>query len=25
TIDGPVLGYCRSGARSAALYSSIGQ
>ncbi len=25
TIEGPVLGYCRSGARSAALYSSIGQ
>ena len=25
TIDGPILGYCRSGARSAALYSSIGQ
>ena len=25
TIDGPVLGYCRSGARSAGLYSSIGQ
>jgi len=25
TIVGPVLGYCRSGARSAALYSSIGQ
>lgn len=24
-IEGPVLGYCRSGARSAALYSSIGQ
>lgn len=23
TIEGPVLGYCRSGARSAALYSSI--
>lgn len=25
TTDGPVLGYCRSGARSAALYSSIGR
>lgn len=25
SIDGPVLGYCRSGARSAALYSSIGK
>ena len=25
TMEGPVLGYCRSGARSAALYSSIGQ
>lgn len=23
TIDGPVLGYCRSGARATALYSSI--
>lgn len=23
TIEGPVLGYCRSGARSAALYASI--
>lgn len=24
-VDGPVLSYCRSGARSAALYSSIGR